>query len=331
MGVKGWGDNIVPWRWGGIDEISPGVIAIDVPNYLTRRLTVIKTTDTRDGRIPLTHVGTFFSLIKATLSSNILPVLIFDGPPESQKRQPNPEIIQLAHSLHRKFLNEGDPYNEEISSALRRSRALRMYFAAEHLRTLGSVVGVPTITAPSEAEMLAAAMCKERLVDTVVSNDVDALLFGSPHVTKQLQTSNNRIMRAKLCDLESHLDLDLEQLRDLAVLCGCDFHKIGAKGIGPRKGALLLRRHGGLENVLKAKGYSHSKREEFVTAREVFDEPNYLSVSNYKLKLNPPISSKLKRQLIPIMSNESAERTVQKVIKLWKNFGNRQSTLEQWF
>lgn len=330
LGVKGWGEDIVPWQWTGIDEISPGVIAIDVPNYLTRRLTVIKTATSQDGRMPLTHVGTFFSLIKATLSSHILPVFIFDGPPESQKRRPNPEIVHRAHNLHRDFVKEGDPYNEEISSALWKSRALRMYFAAEHLRTLGSTVGVPTITAPSEAEMLAAVMCRHNLVDTVVSNDVDALLFGSPHVTKQLQTTNSRILRAKLSELESRMSLDLEQLRDLAVLSGCDFHKEGAKGIGPRKGAILIQRHGGLENVLKAKGYSPSQREEFVIAREVFDEPNYLSVNQYNLTLNPPIASKLTRQLTPIMSTDAAEKTVQKVVKLWKSFGNHQSTLEHW-
>jgi len=222
---------------------------------------------------------------------------------------------------------EEDPYDEEISASLWNSRALRAYFASEHLRSLGSVVGVPTLTAPSEAEMMAAVLCRDGCVDTVLSNDVDALLFGSPHVTKQLQTSNNRILRVRLEDFESHMDLDLEHLRDLAVLCGCDFHQ-GVKGIGPRKGVLLLRRHGGLIEVLKAKGYTHNQRQQFIIAREVFDEPNYLSTENFRFTLNPPIVSKLSRQLNPIMSVEAVENTVQKITKLWKGFGNRQATLE---
>jgi flap endonuclease-1 len=314
-----------------MDEITPGAIAIDVPNYLTRRLSVIRGKTPPDGRIPLAHVGTFFSLVKATLSNHILPVFVFDGPPETRKRDPNPELVKRATDLFKEFSKEGDPFNEEISSVLWNSQALRMYFAAEHLKALGSVVGVPCVTAPTEAEMLGAAMCRDNLVETVVSNDVDTLLFGSPHVTKQLQSSNGRILRARLEDMESNIGLDLEQLRDLAVLCGCDFHKEGVKGIGPRKGVLLLQRHGGLVEVLKAKGFSHSQREEFVRAREIFDEPNYLSTENNTLTLNPPIVPKLTRLLTPVMAEAAAEYMVQKVIRLWKSFGNRQSTLEQWF
>jgi len=328
MGVKNW-NTLIPWQWVGLEEISPGTIAIDVPNYFTRRLTVMKTTKSKDGRLPLAHVGTFLSLVRATLNSHILPVMIFDGPPESRKREPNPELIQTANRLYQEFVREGDPYNEDISEALWKSRAVRMYFAANHIKDLARVIGIPTITAPSEAEMMAAAMCRDNLVDTVVSNDVDAILFGSPHVTKLLQVSNNRILRVRLEKLEAQMQLDLERLRDLAVLCGCDFHE-GVKGIGPRKGALLLQRHGGLLEVLKAKGVTHSIREDFIRAREVFDEPSYLSTDGIDLRFNPPIVPKLTRSLKMGMSENTVEITVEKILKLWKGFGTQQSSLEQW-
>ncbi len=328
MGVKNW-NSVIPWQWAGLEEISPGTIAIDVPNYITRRLTVMKTTKSPDGRLPLTHVGTFLSLVKATLNSNILPVMIFDGPPESRKRAPNPELIQTANQLYQEFVKDGDPYNEDISEVLWKSRAVQMYFSANHIKDLACVIGTPTITAPSEAEMMAAAMCRDNLVDTVVSNDVDAILFGSPHVTKQLQVSNGRILRVRMKEIEVQMQLDLERLRDLAVLCGCDFHE-GAKGIGPRKGALLLRRHGRLLEVLKAIGITYSMREDFTRAREVFDEPSYLSTDGIDLRLNPPIVPKLTRFLRMVMSENAVETTVEKILKLWKGFGTRQSSLEQW-
>jgi flap endonuclease-1 len=329
MGVKRWNDSIVPWRWVGLEEIRPGTIAIDVPNYLTRRIVVMKTLKTPDGRIPLAHVGTFLSLIRATLQVQILPVMVFEGPPQSRKRAPNPELIQLAHSLYSKFVKERDPYNEEISDVLWKSKAARMYFASEHIKDLSRVIGIPTITAPSEAEMFAAALCRDELVDTVVSNDVDALLFGSPHVTKQLQVSGNRILRVRLSELEENMNLDLERLRDLAILCGCDFHE-GVKGIGPRKGALLLQRHGGLVEVLKARGFSNATREDFIRAREIFDEPVYISTEDIVLKLSPPIIPKLTRNLRMVMSENIVEVTTDRVLKLWKEFGTQQSSLEQW-
>jgi flap endonuclease-1 len=331
LGVKGWGDDVVPWSWAHLGEISPGTIAIDVPNYMTRRLSVIKSTKPNsDGRIPLMHVGMFFSLVKSTLSNHILPVYIFDGPPETRKREPNPELIKRAAELYREFTLDRDPYDEEISRALWKSKALRMYFASEHLKSLASVVGVPSITAPSESEMLGAALCRDGVVDTVLSNDVDTLLFGSPHVTKQFQSSNGRILRVKLTELESRIALDIELLRDLAILCGCDFHKEGVKGIGPRKGAILLQRHGGLVEVLKSKGFNHSQREGYIEAREIFDEPSYLTTDTYRFGLNPPIVPKLVRILTPVMQEDAVKSMVQKMIRLWKGFGNRQSTLEQW-
>ncbi len=328
MGVKNWGD-IIPYKWESSSEISPGAIAIDVPNYLSRRISVMRQNQ-RDGRLPLTHVGLFLNLVKITLRSHVLPVFIFDGPPESRKRPPNPSLVKEAHDLYRIFRTDADPYDEELASALWKSPALRMYFAAEHLRDLGSSIGVPTITAPSEAEMLGAVLCRDGIVSTIVSNDADALLFGSPHVTKQLQLSANRILRVTLKDMEAHLQLDLEGLRDLAIICGSDFHKEGVKGIGPRRGTILLQKYGNLDDLLKARGYSSRERSDFLEAREVFDEANYISSSNVNLKLNPPLIPKILHSLEIVMSSDSAENTAQKLISLWRNFGNFQSTLEQW-
>jgi len=329
MGVKNWSD-VIPWVWADSSEISPGTIAIDVPNYLSRRISVIKQDSNEAGRLPLYHVGLFVSLTKITLSNHVLPVFIFDGAPESRKRNPNPELIQKASDLYKVFHSERDPYNEELATELWKSPALRSYFAAEHLRDLGRIVGIPVITAPSEAEMYAAALCREGLVKTVISNDADALLFGSPHTTKQLQLSNGKILRVTLSDFEDSLNLDLEKLRDLAIVSGCDFHREGVKGIGPRRGAVLLQKYGGLEGLLKARGLIASERIEYLEAREVFNEASYLNIAPTEFKLNPPVVPKVLRALETVMPAERAETTTQKITSLWKSFGNRQSTLEQW-
>ncbi|MGY5871481.1 MAG: hypothetical protein RTV72_04470 [Candidatus Thorarchaeota archaeon] len=330
MGVKSWGDEIIPWKWVSSTEISPGTIAIDVPNYLSRRISVVRQNGDQGGRLPLTHVGLFVSLVKITLSNHVLPVFIFDGPPETMKRKPNPGLIQRASEIYKKFQRDGDPYDEDLASILWKSPALRMYFAAEHMRDLGRMIGVPVLTAPSEAELLGAVLCRAGAVNTVVSNDADALLFGSPHVTKQLQMSNGKILRAILSEFEDHLQLDIEQLRDLAIVCGCDFHKEGVKGIGPRRGSVLLQKHGGLEGLLKARGFTASERVEYIEAREVFDEASYMSAEETDFKLNPPLIPKVLRALETVMPAERAETTTQKITNLWRTFGNHQSTLEQW-
>jgi flap endonuclease-1 len=326
VGVKKW--NFVPWEWASIDELSPRTIAIDAPNYLMRRLSTVR----RNGkfnRVPLGHIHVALGTIRAALRIHILPVLVFDGPPETLKRTPNPELIIAAHDLYRTFSSERDPYNHKLVYDLHGSPALRMYFAAFHVKDLCKSLGIPCINSPSEAEMAAAVMCRDGLVGTVVSNDADALLFGSPHVTKQLHLTKREIFRVTRSKLEAKMDLDLEHLRDLAIVCGCDFHKQGVKGVGPRKGVVLLQRHGGLVGLLNARVYTAFQREEYILAREVFDEPNHMSSSGFDITLRPPMIPTAVRLLSAVMGTEKAEDTVAKIIRLWKDFGEQQTTLEQ--
>lgn len=325
MGVKNW-KNMVPWRWAHVSELFIPKIAVDAPNYMMRRLSTIRLTSSN--KIPLAHVHITFGLIRQALRHHILPVLLFDGPPESLKRKPNPELITTAQMLYERFLTKQDIYDIKIVEALRESPALRMYFAVNHVKDLCRAAGIPGITAPSEAEMFGAVLCREGLVGSVVSNDADALLFGSPHVIKSLQLSKGTMECTTLSELERVLDLDLELLRDLAIVCGCDFHKKGIKGLGPRKGAIELRRYGGLKYLLRARGLSLSEREDYIRAREVFDEASFLSTKGVDLTLKPLITPRLVKLLEPVMGKDNAETKTRELIQIWKMFGSTQTTLE---
>ena len=327
MGVKNW-QNVVPWRWADVSELFVPKIAIDAPNYLMRRLSTIRLTPSN--RIPMAHIHIAFGLIRQALKHSILPSLLFDGPPESLKRRPNPELITKAQMLYERFLIRADTYDIKIVEALRESPAVRMYFIANHVKDLCRAAGIPVITSPSEAEMFGAVLCREGLVGSVVSNDADALLFGSPHVIKSLQLSKGTMECATLNDLERVLDLDLELLRDLAIVCGCDFHKKGIKGLGPRKGAIELKRYGGLKYLLKARGLNLSEREDYIKAREVFDEASFMTAKAVDLTLKPLIAPRLVKLLQPAMGRDKAEAKTRELIQIWKMFGNTQTTLESY-
>ncbi len=327
MGVRNF--DFVPWTWTASDELA-GVIAVDVPNYLTRRLSVLRPYSRRDSeRVPFTHISVALSLIRATLSSSILPILVFDGPPESLKRPCNPALLQRARALYNRLKRDGDPYDEETVQNLSNSPALYSYFAQFHIADLAQSLGIPTVSAPSEAEMYAAVLSRDSVVTSVVSNDMDTLLFGAQHVTKQLVLSRGEILRTTQSAVLHATGLTLSQLRDLAIICGCDFHD-GVKGIGPRKGITLLLRHGNLDGVLRARGYSHKEREEFSLARETFDEADLLHPDHSPPRLNPPLVSGLERVLKPVFDEERREQIAESSVRLWKEFGFQQSTLESW-
>ncbi|MFW9849965.1 MAG: hypothetical protein ACFFF4_12575 [Candidatus Thorarchaeota archaeon] len=328
MGVKNW--DFLPWNWSELDEIKPRIIAIDSPNYLTRRLQAFEYgAKLSIERIPTSHLTLSLGIIRSCLKNKILPVFVFDGPPENLKRDTNPDLLKEAGELYGRFASSGDVYNSKIAESLVQSKALRWYFSANHIKDLCSALGIPAITAPSEAEMIAAVLSKEGLTGTVLSNDADALLFGSPHVTRTIQFSKGLSESCTLDALRKIVKLELDQLRDLAIICGCDFHE-GVKGIGPRKGVVLLERHGNLESVLKSLSYSVSQIEDFLLAREVFDEPNYLSSKGINISLGAPLVHSIQEILSPVFGNENAESQSRTFVQLWKDFGKQQTTLEQW-
>lgn len=47
-------------------------------------------------------------------------------------------------------------------------------------------MGIPTVTAPSEAEAQCAEMSRKGVVDAVVTTDTDALVFGAKNVVINL-------------------------------------------------------------------------------------------------------------------------------------------------
>jgi flap endonuclease-1 len=53
--------------------------------------------------------------------------------------------------------------------------------------------------------------------------------------------------------LEMH-DINYQQLVDLGIMIGTDFHE-GIKGIGPKTGLKLIKKHGTMENVSVEKGF----------------------------------------------------------------------------
>ncbi len=328
MGVGHW--DFIHFHWHDVEEISPRVIAIDTPNYMIRRMQAFEyRAKITSERVPSAHIYVALSIIRAFLKSDFIPIFVFDGPPESLKRPTNPQLVALARDAYERFSERQDIYDTHLAHNLWENRPLRWYFAVLHIKDLCSSIGIPSFTAPSEAEMMAASICRNGLSGSVLSNDVDTLLFGSPYLSRAVKMSCGEVESATLGRIMHEVGIDLELLRDLAIVTGCDFHK-GIKGIGPRKGVVLLQRFGGLEGLLKARGFGVSDREEFLSARQVLDEADYLSVNRVNTRLNAPIESRIIEILSPIMAKEKAEKQGRELVNFWKDFGKSQATLERW-
>ena len=158
----------------------------------------------------------------------------------------------------------------------------------EETQRLLDLMGVPWVTAAAEGEAQAAVMAAKGQLDVVATQDWDALLYGSPVLVRNLMDDGakryGRIVHAQSIDLNNMLqtnNLTREQLVDLAIMIGTDYHP-GIKGIGPKTGLKLIKQHGTLEAVCEAKEKEVPERLEEI--REIFLNHPAVEVDDNDLK-----------------------------------------------
>jgi flap endonuclease-1 len=125
-------------------------------------------------------------------------------------------------------------------------------------KRLLTLLGLPYVEAPSEAEAQAAHMAQQKSVWAAASKDYDALLFGAPRLARFVTIGGTEFLPTKgiarsvepeLINLEECLaswGVTREQLVDAAILVGTDFAP-GMKGVGPKRALALVRKHIHLE------------------------------------------------------------------------------------
>jgi flap endonuclease-1 len=185
---------------------------------------------------------------------------VFDGTAPALKRseiERRRSIRERYESEHAEALRAGD-LATAYSKATMTSRLTREMVA--EARQLLSLLGIPTLAAPSEGEAQAAHMAAARDVWAAASKDYDSLLFGAPRLVRFLTVSGREFLPSQgvsrpivpeLIDLDrllAALRISREQLIDLAILVGTDFNR-GIKGIGPKKALKLVRQYGSIERM----------------------------------------------------------------------------------
>ncbi|MED6197253.1 hypothetical protein PIB30_054994 [Stylosanthes scabra] len=91
--------------------------------------------------------------------------------------------------------------------------------------------GLPYIIAPMEAEAQCAFLETAKLVDGVITDDSDVLLFGARSVYKNIFDDRKYVETYFMEDIEKELGLSREKLVRMALLLGSDYTE-GVSGIG---------------------------------------------------------------------------------------------------
>lgn len=240
-------------------------VAFDAWNVLYQFLSSIRGPDgqplkDREGRVTSHLAGTLYRT-SALLEAGVQPIFVFDGKPHPLKLETlrdRSERKEKAQADYDKALEEGDLETARTKAQQTSRMTLPM---AGQATTLLRGLGIPVLQAPGEGEAQAAWMAQQGLVHAACSQDYDAILFGAPRLVRNLSVGGRRKLPGKMAwvdvqpeeiTLEGSLagsGLSREQLIDVALLVGTDFHP-GVTGIGPKKAVALITKEGSLESLI---------------------------------------------------------------------------------
>ena len=269
---------------------------------------------------------------------NMLLVFVFDGQPPALKQHEinkRREQREKATQQWHEALKKGD-YAQAFSKAVMTSRLTRPLI--EDAKHLLSLLGIPCIQAPSEAEAQCARIAMKGDVWAASSKDYDSLLFGTPRLLRYLTLSGREYLPSKgisrplepeLIELDKFLSargINRQQLIDLAILIGTDFNK-GVKGIGPKMALTLIQKHGQIEN-LPAEIRVNLENQDFEEVRRFFLQPE--SSSDYDLRYHELDENGLYSFLCD--QRDFSRDRVQTVAQRMRDFyrSSRQTELMKW-
>jgi flap endonuclease-1 len=255
------------------DEVAGSVVAVDAHNWLYRYLTTtVKWTNdaaytTSAGEEVANLVGIVQGLPKF-FDHDLTPVFVFDGGVTDLK---DAEVSERREKRERaeERLAEAEERGDAIEAARLEARTQRLTDTIlETTRELLALLDVPTVDAPAEGEAQAAYMARRGDADYAGSEDYDTLLFGAPRTLRQLTSKG----QPELMDLDATLsrhDITLEQLIDVAILCGTDFNP-GVDGVGPKTALGAITEYGDLWAAVEAEGWQVPNADR---VRDLFRNP----------------------------------------------------------
>eukprot|EP00834_Sanchytrium_tribonematis_P001947 NODE_52_length_30984_cov_1.383358.p14 type:complete len:347 gc:universal NODE_52_length_30984_cov_1.383358:21835-22875(+) len=233
-------------------------VAIDCSMWIYQFLVAVRTGGNNmqdsEGNTTSHLIGLYYRTIRM-LENGIEPVFVFDGKPpdlksvELNKRKANRD---KAEKDLQKAKDEGNAEDEEKFN--RRLTKVTPEHNAECQKLL-TLMGVPFIIAPCEAEAQAAELAKKGKVFAVGTEDADTLCFATPVLLRNLSAADNKKLDIKEITLSTILeDMNLTQSQfiDLCILLGCDYLE-SIKGLGPKSAMNLIKKYGSIDKIVEAK------------------------------------------------------------------------------
>jgi len=325
-----------------LDFLQSRKVGVDSFNILYQFLSSIRGMDgsplkDNRGRITSHLTGLFYRTINL-LERDIKPVFVFDGKPHELKgetRAKRQAIRTEAEKKFKKAQKEGDMKEARKYG----QQAVRLTGEMiEGAKTLVEAMGLSVVQAPSEGEAQVASMVAAGDLYGCISQDYDALLFGTKKLLRNITVSGKRKVPGKdyyyevkpeMIELDktlSKLGIDRTKLIWIGILIGTDFNEKFPK-VGPKTALKLVQENNSFEDIVKATGFEPDF--DYKEIEDLFQNP--VSTKDYKIEFNPPNMEKVCEFLCEEhdFSKDRVNSSLNKLDEKMREKG-QQSRLDQW-
>lgn len=270
-----------------------------------------------EGQVTSHIIGMLTRTIRL-MENGIKPVYVFDGKPPELKLEElraRREKREQATANLAQALVEGDA--EQVLKASKGTTKVTKE-QNEQTKKLLTLMGIPVVNAPSEAEATCAALCRDGKVYAAATEDADCLTFGTKTLVRNLmaaESQKKQILEVSLERALEQLNITMDQFIDFCILCGCDYTDT-LKGVGPSTAIKLIVQHGSLEKVLE-----HIEKEKippnfrYEVAREFFKVCEAVDTNTVDFKFAEPDFEGLTKFLVEdnSFSKERVERYLERL------------------
>lgn len=252
-------------------------VAIDVPIFMYKFCYGVGT------GLPLTARMLKFN--EELKERNIDPIFVFDG--ENLEAKKEEKIKRFQNSVRQfelkvqkmqfvTFISSKEMEGEDIEefevdrTVIPNGRPTKEDFEA--LKLAFQISNIEYKVAKFEAEALCSKLCKDNVVDAIITEDSDALAYLCDSVIINWNNDKEEVVNAQKAFQD--LNITADQFQDFCVLLGNDF-STRIQGYGPVKAFKLLQKHYSLENILSLNLVTEENKERMKLCKVLFTSNCY--------------------------------------------------------
>jgi flap endonuclease-1 len=287
-----------------IEQYKYKKIAIDISLMMYKIIITIRNSGAdytnHKGEIS-SHILGLFNKTVSFLKNGIIPIYVFDGKPPDIKNKTltsrkNTKTKNLEKMKNSNTDEDRIKYFKKCVSITKKQW--------NECKELLNIMGIPWINAPEEADSQCAYLSKEKIVDAVLTDDMDILTFGSSKIVKNLSSKKNYTTEINLDDVLKTLNLSLDEFIEFCILLGSDYDD----GLSNIKQNIILEYYTKYKNIedtinaMKKDNYSvktfADSMDNYTIIKKYFTEPNITKITSEELKIKQPQCDVLLKVLV---------------------------------